>query len=234
MVGKILSAIVGALLLTLAIKANSTTINWEVTGPVGPLTAIGGGTDVELLAGSTITLSITVGHGVYGDLFGALAFAPILTGDITISGSGIAANNATHPLTFPFVGNIPPSTPPYGYLPLLGGVFDSTLLPVATTLPSSNILTLGHSIFAPTPSATAAVPGDPISAMDFFAGPGPDVLTVAIQSSIAPPFPAITQYQTTSGTYSVSEMTSQVSVPGTLLLYGLGLACLGWWRKESS
>ena len=56
MVRNLVSALAGLAFLAVAGAANAVSINWTATGLVGPLTATGGGTDVELLATATITL----------------------------------------------------------------------------------------------------------------------------------------------------------------------------------
>jgi hypothetical protein len=218
-------------LLVATTRADATSFNWIVDGPVGPLTPEGGGTDVEGLVDAQITLSVIVDEGVYAEALGIFPFAPIASGDITISGSTIPLNNGIHALTI-----FPSSTGThYGYSPWYPSVVDNAFWPLSSTLPSGNILTLAHGFYPPDPSFTGglASPGSPILLSDFPTGDGNyPSYTVAAQLPTAPDYHVISQYVTQFAHYDVTEIGGPAPIPepATMFLLGsglIGLAAVG-------
>lgn len=218
---KLAGVLGGLTFLAMTGMANATII-WTASGEIGALAT---GSDNEELAGATITLTVEIDAATYGEVFGFFAFAEVARGEITISDSGLAANNTTIPLEL-----YPGGADPIGYAPAFPSVFTSNGLPVAVTLASGDILTLSHSFFPPTDSGALAVAGDPVSIDDFPVG-SPDfaTFTVAIQDLVA----VSAQYASTFATYEVTEVSAPIPEPGILALFGLGLLGLGVTRRRT-
>jgi hypothetical protein len=201
--GKLIVVLGGLICLATAAPINANFV-WTGTGTLEGLTDIGGGTDVEMLGNATITLSVEIAPGVYGDLWGT-PFAPAVGGGVKISGSGIAANNSTHPFTYPFSWQVPP----YGFSPDLFtavNVHDkSGFFPVAN-LPSGRILTLAHNAGPPTATGATAAPGSTILIDDFPVGTPLEGFTVAVHPN--PTDPVVTQYKTVIPTFEATETSN--------------------------
>ena len=205
--------------LSIASTANAAII-WTVTGQVGDLVT---GTDNEGLAGAVISFSVSVEDGVYSDLFGVIAVAPVSAGEITITGSGVAANDGTRTLEA-FPGGVAPLV----YLPNFVATVaaDGTLLPIGVTLASGDFLSLAHG-FSPS-GVTDASTGDPISIDHFPVGtPTTASFTVAVQNGTVS-----AQYASMFAVYAVTEIVAPVPEPTTLGLLGAGLLGLGFMRRR--
>lgn len=177
---------------------------WSFTATIG--SAVSG--DTEKLAGATMTATYQVNLPAnYVDFSGA-SYAPVnlaLT-SITISGSGVAANNTTYAPTLLFGGTF------LGFAPNAFGGGTAQIVSdgaQAVTLASGNTLTFGPTIASLIPNPAV---GTPVSLADFPTGLGN-------AGSFAPAVNLASTAETYNGTAATFSLVPE---PSSLALLGAG------------
>jgi hypothetical protein len=209
--------------------------NWTVTGPIGTINESPPDPQgqAEGLESAQFTLSIWVEDGVYAPGPFGIPFALLSSGNITISGATLPANNGAYPLTiFPSSAGTQ-----HGYFPNFPSVVDDTLFGgVACILPSGYILNMGHGFFPGDPSFTggAAMVGDTILLTDFTTGNSTYAnLTAGLHTPTPPAYPADTTYVSQFSSFEVDYFDSTpIPVPAAIYLLGAGFVGLAGLRRK--